>query len=586
MEKIPEITRAKTRSITRLFVSLGILVLVLTIFPAGVKAATLYFSPSTGSFNVGQNFSVSIHVSSTGQAMNAISGVVSFPQDKLRITSLSQASSIISLWVQEPEFSNTGGTASFEGIVLNPGFTGSAGKIVTVHFSAKAAGNAIVSFASGAILANDGKGSNILTSLGTTAFALQVAGPPVPEAVTPPEAVGGPAAPPISSSTHPDPNKWYANNAPKFTWIVPPGTTGARLLVGRIPQALPFVTYIPAISSKALEDLTDGIWYFHVRLRNNAGWGGVFHFRFQIDTEKPSRFAIKKVPEADLTDPQAQFIFDAEDKTSGIDHYEVQIDGGSPDIWRDDGRGIYEAPPLDAGAHTLVARAVDKAGNALTESVDFHIESLVPPTIVEYSRELESDEIFTVRGTTYPNAQVTLVLRRDREIVESKTIRSDQAGNFTFTADRKLAGGVYTLLAEVVDKRGARSGPSEEITTIVRAAPLFRVIDRILKLLVVVIPVAALIILLIVMLWYGWYRIARLKKKLRKEVYEAENSLHEAFDILKEDIREQIKTLEKAKTKRQLTREEERVIKRLKKDLTMAEKAIKKEIKDIEREIQ
>jgi len=216
MEKTQKIAQGKTLSITKLFVSLGVLVLASGIFPAGVEAATLYFSPSTGSFNVGRSFSVSIYVSSTDQAMNAVSGVVSFPRDKLNITSLPQKSSIISLWVQDPDFSNAGGTASFEGIVLNPGYTGSAGKIITINFTAKAAGNAVVSFSSGSILANDGKGTNIVTSLGAAKFALQIAGLPVPEAVTPPEAVGGPAAPPISSSTHQDPNKWYANNAPKF----------------------------------------------------------------------------------------------------------------------------------------------------------------------------------------------------------------------------------------------------------------------------------------------------------------------------------------------------------------------------------
>ena len=157
---------------------------------------------------------------------------------------------------------------------------------------------------------------------------------------------------------------------------------------------------------------------------------------------------------------------------------------------------------------------------------------------------------------------------------------------FTFTDERKLAVGVYTFSAEVADERGARSGPSEEITTIVRAAPFFRVADWILKVLVVVIPAIALIILLIVLFWYGWYKIARLKKKLKKEVHEAKSSLHEAFDILREDIREQIKTLEKARTKRQLTQEEEKIIKQLKKDLTRAEKVIRKEIEDIEREIQ
>ncbi len=55
--------------------------------------------------------------------------------------------------------------------------------------------------------------------------------------------------------------------------------------------------------------------------------------------------------------------------------------------------------------------------------------------------------------------------------------------------------------------------------------------------------------------------------------------------MLKEAIREQIKMLEKTKTKRQLTEEEEKIINRLKKDLDDAEKFVRKEIEDIEKEV-
>ena len=87
------------------------------------------------------------------------------------------------------------------------------------------------------------------------------------------------------------------------------------------------------------------------------------------------------------------------------------------------------------------------------------------------------------------------------------------------------------------------------------------------------------------MLWYSWRRFSLLRKRLRKEVGEAESALHKAFDLLKEDIREQVKMFEKTKTKRELTEEEEKVIKQFKKHLDIAEKFVKKEIEDIEKEI-
>ncbi len=192
---------------------------------SSANAASLYFSPSSGSYAVGDSFSVSVYVSSTDQAINAASGAILFPQDKLEISSLSKSGSIFSLWVQEPSFSNSAGTVNFEGIVLNPGFTGANGKIITLNFKVKTAGAGLLNFSSGSVLTNDGKGTNILTSLGNAQFNLGGAAPTVPEATTPSAVSGAPSAPQIFSPTHPDPNKWYTVKDAKFTWEVPPGTT-------------------------------------------------------------------------------------------------------------------------------------------------------------------------------------------------------------------------------------------------------------------------------------------------------------------------------------------------------------------------
>lgn len=560
---------------------------LLAITPQFAHAANLYFSPSSGSHAVGTTLSVSVYVSSADQAMNAASGVISFPSDKLEVTSLSKTGSIFSLWVQEPTFSNSAGTVNFESIVLNPGFTGAVGKIITINFRVKTAGQAPLAFSSGSALANDGKGTNILAGLGDAVFSLGGAVPTtVPESTTPGEP-GTPSAPEISSPTHPDPIKWYPlNTAAKFTWTLPSDVTGARLLVGRIPNAVPTVTYIPAINSKELDKLEDGIWYFSVRLRNGAGWGSISRFRFQIDTEKPTRFDLSEIERADLTEPRAKFIFDASDKTSGIDHYEIQIGNESPQVWRDDGSHRYETPALGSGNYTLIAKAIDKAGNSLANSAEFVVEALEPPTITDYPKELASGEILTIKGKTkYFDAQVNIFIQHEKDEAKSYLVKSGKDGKFTFVAEDRLSSGIYTAWAEVMDERGARSEPSEKITIAVERPAFLRVGSWAVGFLSVVIPLIALLLLLVYLSWHWWHKFATMRKRVRKEIREAEQALHKAFDLLKEAIREQIKMLEKAKSRRQLTEEEEKIIKQLKKDLDDAEKFVRKEIEDIEKEI-
>lgn len=558
----------------------------LAITPQYVSAASLYFSPSSGTHAVGATFSVSVYVSSADQAMNAASGVISFPRDTLEVVSISKAASIFSLWVQEPSFSNSAGVINFEGIVLNPGFTGAGGKIASVTFKVKAAGTAPLSVSSGSVLANDGKGTNILTDIQSAQFRLGGALSIVPESTTPSVSPGTPSAPVISSVTHPDPNAWYSVKNAKFSWAVPSGITGVRLLVGKIPRAVPTVLYDPAISEKEIRDLGDGVYYFHAQFRNSEGWGEVSHFRFQIDTQPPELFKIEFVDGKEMENPRPTALFATVDSLSGVDYYKVKI--GESDFYNISMSEVesnpYTLPLQDPGKKTILVQAFDKAGNYATDTEEFTVKPLVQPVITEYPKELKSGEVLKINGTSmYPQSQVAVWLQREKDTPFSQNIKSDENGSFAFIAKERLRDGIYVAWVQVIDDRGAKSEPSEKITIAVEPQAIFRTGALLVNILAVLVPLAALLASLLYVLWYGWHRFTLLRKKIKKEVWEAESALHKAFDLLKEDIEEQVKMLERARHRRQLTQEEEKIIRQFKKHLDEAEKFVKKEIADIEK---
>ncbi|MDP3956567.1 MAG: cohesin domain-containing protein, partial [bacterium] len=276
----------------KVFIPIGLFLLFFSVLPASAEAATLSFSPTSGSFETGSTFSVSVRVSSANQALNAISGTVSFPTDKLQVISLSKSDSIIQLWVIEPSFSNMDGTVQFEGVALNPGFTGENGGVIRVTFRAKTVGSAPVSFLTGSILANDGSGTNILSSLGTANFNIVKATAPATPIVSATE------KPEISSPTHPNKDTWYANSNPEFKWALPADVIEVRLSYSSDPDGKPDTVY-KAIQSKNLSNIPSGIWYFHVQFKNAGGWGDVAHYHFQIDAEKPEHFNIITLASSD-----------------------------------------------------------------------------------------------------------------------------------------------------------------------------------------------------------------------------------------------------------------------------------------------
>lgn len=568
-------------------------ILFISIFltaPFFASADTLYLSPAGGSYAAGKTFTVRVYVSSINQSINAVSGVVTYPQDKLQIVSVSKADSILTLWTEEPSFSNSSGKINFEGVVPNPGYMGSAGSILTINFKAVGQGAATVKFDSGSVLANDGSGTNILKNVGSASFTLGSS--PVPTEIqnqTPPTVEEAdpntPKAPLVTSSDFPDNKSWYNKSSGTFKWGVTDDITAARLLVGKLPKVNPTVVYSPAIASKDITDLEDGVWYFHVQLKNKAGWGAVTHHAFKVDTTKPDSFTIKAISSVDTTDPQPRFAFSATDGMSGINHFSVVIDGAEPLVWRDDGSGIYETPVLPPGKHTLVVRAYDEADNYAVASVDFAIAPIETPRIDSYTETVATEIPLSISGTALPHTTIYITLKNDRLDPVKFTAKTDGNGKFSVLYDKEIPRGAYRMTAFAEDKRGAQSEPSLEKIVTSRAAWLASLGGTIVNMLAIFVPIAALAFALIYMGVHVVHKIMRFRRNVRREIHEIENTIEKAFSLLKEDVEDSIRLLEHTKNKRKLTEEEDKIIERFRQNLADAEKVIKKEIRDVEREI-
>jgi len=560
--------------------------------PHSLFAQSISVTPNLSNQPVGKSFTLKVVVSSPNQAVNAFSGTVSFPKDKLQVVSLSKTDSIVSVWVADPTFSNDEGIVSFEGIALNPGFIGSSGKIVSINFKSIARGDAAVTVTNASVLANDGSGTNILKEIQSSAIVIGADSVPVP---VPKKTTVGQVK--ITSITHPDERKWYSNSSAKISWVVPEGVMRSFLSLDKEAIAEPQKTYTPALASKEITDIEDGAWYFHLALGTKDSKGPVSTYRINIDTVAPSSFSIKEVPRKDTANPKAQFAFTATDETSGINRYEVSIDSGSVISWRDPGDGIFETDALPPGRHTISVKAYDEAGNYAAGTAEFYVSGVDAPTIDSYTGKVSDSSVVSIVGRTYPNASVGLymsVLGKEYEFARTTSgddgaftvsWKPDPVSGDTIVLDSNkptsLKDGIYDAWVDA-SVGGVKTYPSRRVQ-IIADAPLSVTLSKSLfEVSLYLIPAIAMIVIAIMIALYGTRKVLSFKKAVVVEAYEVEDVLHKSFDILREDIAEYRMAVENAKTRRRITKAESELVDRLNENLSQAERAIKKEVKDIE----
>jgi len=557
----------------------------LALLPFVAAAATLYFTPSSGT--VGQTFSIAVYVSSAEQAMNAASGIISFPPEKLEVTSLSKSGSIFNLWVQEPLFSNAAGTINFEGIVLNPGFIGSVGKIITVNFRVKSTGSAYLSFSSASVLANDGRGTNILTGTGSGNYFFQTTAIIAPaeeiEETAPPVALGIPLAPKVSSPTHPDPEKWYSNNDPEFSWQLPSDVTKVSYAIDKNPNTNPKFIAETLIDKVSFSDMEDSIWYFHINFKNQHGWGKFTHRKVLIDTQPPEPFKII-IDKKDLFDPSPILHFETTDSLSGMEYYEVKMDDREQikTTLADLERNPFQLPAQGPGKHSIEVKAFDKAENYTSAFTEIEVLPIETPVINKYPKRLNVGEKAILEGKSLPEATILVFIgEKGKEPIMEET-KADSEGNWAFTS-KPLEKGSYEAWVQAKDKRGALSLPSEKVSFEVDLPPFLKFGTMAISYLVIMITLIVLIAVAVAVIVYVWYRISLWRKRVRTETKEVAQAVLGAFKALREEVQEQIEYLD---GKPGLTPSEEKVRDKLKEAIEISEKFIEKEIKDIEKELE
>ncbi|MEN9605106.1 MAG: hypothetical protein RJB39_791 [Candidatus Parcubacteria bacterium] len=551
--------------------------------PHIVQAANLSFSQTKDSYNIGDTFSVSVNVDSGSQSVNAVSGTVSFPKDKLSVVSVSKSGSVVSLWVQDPSSSNAAGTVSFEGVILNPGFTGSRGKIITINFKAKDQGAVNLSFSSGSVLANDGSGSNILESLKTSSLVIQSKSTtdPEPETVLVDEVTDDSRAqgPAITSATHPDQSKWYSNNTPEFVWTLPLGALEVRTSIGKSSNSIPTVRYIPPISRKKLDPLPDGVYYFNLQVRTSAGWGSISRYKVNIDTQPPESFAITFPHGKDSLEPQPVILFNTTDTGSKVQYYDIKIGNGGP------ARAAplalsnpYPLPLQDPGTHIVTVTAVDGAGNTTSTSTEFMIEGIEPPIIAYYPEEINAGDVLKIRGTTYPNADVYIIIKEQDKVVSEEYTRSNRLGDFEIIASKRLEKGTYTFTARVTDDRGAKSVETVPLQIEVKSRFLVDITASTLNLLSVFILGLLAVAGVVCLTMFVWHRCHRVLRHIRSAGGEVAELTETSFGLLKKDVQDHLSILRDIKRKKPSIKDEIIFLQDFEEDLAKAEEIIERKI--------
>jgi len=149
-------------------------------FPPTPKTATFVIPPK-GQYRLGEIFPLKIEIAGVKVPINAVQADLGFNPEKLEVADVSTQNSFASIFIQK-EINNEAGYVRLTGGLPNPGFFSDHGLFGTVYFKGKSPGVSKIEFLpSSMILANDGRGTNVLRELAAVSYLI------LPEKVSPEE---------------------------------------------------------------------------------------------------------------------------------------------------------------------------------------------------------------------------------------------------------------------------------------------------------------------------------------------------------------------------------------------------------------
>lgn len=551
-------------------------------FAFSAQAASLNFSVEKTVVAIGDQFSLEARVDSEGAGINVSQATITFPKNLLEVVKVDHSDSAFNFWLQEPAFSNDKGEITFLGGATN-GLTGQSLKVLTITLKAKASGEADLAFTDAAIIASDGSGTNLFSS--TKGAKIDIGetrqpGAPAPAQITreTESAKNLPIAPQIIVALYPNQSRWY-NVSGNFLarWNLPADISEVVAIVDKNKSTEPVVSE-GLFDHKEFSALNDGIFYLHVRFKNSIGWGATAHYRIAIDRAPPKPFDIKVDPGLITDNPSPVFQFRTSDALSGLKEYQIRIGKGDLiKISLSEFQGNFKLPLQPPGKNNIVVKAIDEAGNSVESSVDLEITPIESPKITFTPKEIFSDEErgFSVRGTSLLNGNILLKAYWQDTLAFESTVRSDEKGNWEFTFDNPLKNGIYKIIAQAQDERGALSLPVESNKITAKSKPIIQIGSFQLG------STGAIIFLLVVILIGFGSGVLFYKKRQEKiflRVLLSEAEIAKAFALIQADLRR----LEEAlKTPAEI--DDQFLINKLKENISKMEYYLKKGVEKIKK---
>jgi len=195
-----------------------------------------------------------------------------------------------------------------------------------------------------------------------------------------------PSAPQASSSTH-EQDIWSNNGSVEVCWTEPSDISriaGYSYVLDGNPSTIPDES-IQTTMKCVTTNPGGGIWYFHVRAKDNAGWwGNTGHYGpIKIDTQKPVT-TISLTPEVPdgkngWYSSSVQVTLSSTDSLSSVSSTKYRLDSGN---WQNYSSSFM----LSDCDHTIEYYSVDYAGNEETaKSEDVRIDTVKPETDIVVS---------------------------------------------------------------------------------------------------------------------------------------------------------------------------------------------------------
>ncbi len=245
---------------------MGVIVIVLVFSvsnPFTTYAAGNITASGGGQYAVGDEFEIKVVAS--GVEFNALEGKISV-SGPVDVVSFEAGTSDV-YWISQPKEGQ-----KFVGAFMGPARSSYQIAAIKLKGTGEGVGNVVVGDVR---LVNAGK---IVGTKGVEAsFTIGEVDPDTNQDV--PEKVE------VSSSTHPKESQTYNRDDVSLEWGKKSGVIGFSYVFDQKKDTVPPSSIKSDETKVDFNDIAEGTYYFHVKAKNNAGWGEVTHFKINISDQ-------------------------------------------------------------------------------------------------------------------------------------------------------------------------------------------------------------------------------------------------------------------------------------------------------------